>query len=360
MNLFKYSNILLYSLALYALVLIVFFKSETSKKKIIKKIMPEQAYKRLTESSALLRIKIKNWLFLAALFLAFISAAGPQWGVEFENVGELSGNIVITVDTSMSMLAKDLKPDRMENAKLMIKSLISSFDNYRAGIVAFSGNAFTQCPLTTDRDAFNYFVSSLRVGMINQKGTDLAIAVTKSVDMLKDRKGEKTAIIITDGEDFSERIKEAGSYAAENQVRIFTVGIGSEDGELIPLTDEKGNSAGYKKDKDGKTVVTRLNEKVLQELSAQTLGKYIRYSQPEAVANEIIKSIGISELSEVKFSKRASFKNKYQIVLFIVLLLLLIEFILPESRTSFNVGRVIQSVFEKGRGYIISNKANTK
>lgn len=331
MNLFKYSNILLYALAVYAVILIVFFKSETTKKNIIKKIMPEKAYNRLTESSAILRVKIKNWLFLAALFLTFIASAGPQWGVEFENVGELNGNIVITVDTSMSMLARDLKPNRMENAKLMIKSLISSFGNYRVGIVAFSGNAFTQCPLTTDKDAFNYFVSSLRVGMIKQKGTDLAIAVIKSVHMLKDKRGEKTVIIITDGEDFSEDIKDAGSYAAENHVRIFTVGIGSKDGELIPLTNAKGNPAGYKKDKDGKTVVTRLNEKVLKKLSAQTRGKYIRYSQAEAVADEIIKSLGKSELSEVKFSRRANFKNKYQIPLFIVLLLLLLEFTLPEQ-----------------------------
>ncbi|MCG2726288.1 MAG: VWA domain-containing protein [Elusimicrobia bacterium] len=331
MNLFKYSNILLYSLALYALLLIVFFKSEASKKNIIKKIMPEKAYTRLTESSAILRIKIKNWFFLAALLLAFISAAGPQWGVEFAPVGELNGNIVIAVDTSASMLAQDLKPSRMENAKFMIKSLISSFDNYRAGIIAFSGNAFVQCPLTTDKDAFNYFVSSLRVGMIKQKGTDLALAVTKSVDMLKDRGGEKTVIIITDGEDFSENIKDAAEYAAKNQTRIFTIGIGSADGELIPITDSKGNAAGYKKDKDGKTVVTRLNERVLKELSAQTSGKYIRYSQPETVANEIYKNIGTSQLSEVKFSNRASFKNRYQFVLFIVFLLLLLEFILPEQ-----------------------------
>ena len=330
MNLFKYSNIFIYSLALYALVLIVFFKTETAKKNIIKKIMPEKAYEKLTISSAILRIKIKNWLFLAALFFAFISAAGPQWGVEFENVGELNGNIVIAVDTSMSMLAKDLKPSRIENAKLMLKSLISSFDNYRAGIVAFSGNAFTQCPLTTDKEAFNYFVTSLRVGMINQKGTDLALAVTKSVDMLKNKGGEKTLILITDGEDFSEDIKAAGDYAAENQIRIFTIGIGSSDGELIPLIDGNGNPAGYKKDETGKTVVTRLNDKILKKLSAQTNGKYIHYSQAEAVADEIIKSLGRSELSEVKFSRRASFENKYQIVLFIVFLLLLLEFILPK------------------------------
>ena len=360
MNLFKHSDILIYSLAAYALILVVFFKSETSKKNIIKRILPEQAYKRLTESSAILRIKIKNRLFLAALFLAFISAAGPQWGVEFESVGELNGNIVITVDTSMSMLAKDLKPNRMENAKLMIKSLISSFDNYRAGIVAFSGNAFTQCPLTTDKDAFNYFVSSLHVGMIKQKGTDLATAIEKSVNMLKDRGGEKAAIIITDGEDFSENIKDAAEYAAENQVRIFTVGIGSEDGELIPLTDAKGNPAGYKKDAAGKTVVTRLNEKILKEVSAQTSGKYIRYSQAEAVAHEILKSVGTSRLSEIKFSRRASFKNRYQFVLFIVFLLLLLEFILPESKSSFNMGPAIQSVLKKGRKYIFLNKAKTK
>jgi Ca-activated chloride channel homolog len=331
MNLFKYSNILIYALGIYALALIVFFKSEKTKKAIIKKLMPNTAFKRLTESSAVLKIKIKNYIFLIALFLAFISAAGPQWGVEFESVGELNGNIIITVDTSLSMLAKDLKPNRMENAKLMIKSLISSFANYRVGIVAFSGNAFTQCPLTTDKDAFNYFVSSLHVGMIKDKGTDLAQAVIKSVHMLKDKGGEKTVVLITDGEDFSKSIKEAGTYAAENQVKIFTVGIGSNDGELIPLMDASGKPAGYKKDKDGKTVVTRLNEKVLQELSTQTQGKYIHYTQAEAVANEITKNLGTSTLSEVKFSRRAKFKNKYQIPLFIVFLLLLLEFILPEQ-----------------------------
>lgn len=341
MNLFKYYNILLWSLAAGALIIIIYIKSETFKKSALKRIFSPDAHKKLTESSSLLRRKIKNRFFVAALFLTFAAAAGPQWGVEFSPVGEISGNIAIAVDTSLSMLAKDLKPSRIENSKLMIKSLLSFFDRYRTGLVAFSGKAFVQCPLTTDKDALNYFISSLSVGMIKQKGTDLSEAIEKCVDMLKKHSGEKTAIIITDGEDFSKNLETAADYAKENNVRLFTVGIGSLDGELIPLTDENGNPAGYKKDKSGKTVITRLNEKVLKDIASQTAGGYIRYSHPEIVAQTIYKNASAEGLSETKFSSRATFKNRYQFVLFIALLLLLLEFILPENKISW------KNIFQK-------------
>ncbi|KAF0124150.1 MAG: hypothetical protein FD189_1221 [Elusimicrobia bacterium] len=275
---------------------------------------------RLVPPGELARVRRRDNILLTAFALLALSLAGPQWGIELEPVGELSGNVMIAVDTSRSMDARDVKPSRLENAKLMLKALAEDLSSYRIGIVAFSGEAFVQCPLTTDTEAIKYFVNALSTSMLMTQGTEIAGAVETAAAAMERYPGEKTLILITDGEDFSDNMNRAIERAGTANLRIFAVGIGSPEGELIP--DGEG---GYRKDSAGRTVVTRLDENTLIRLAQATGGEYIRYSGPENVSAALRKTISGLELGGAKVKGRSTFKNRYQFTLGAALLLLLIE-----------------------------------
>lgn len=275
---------------------------------------------RLVPPEEVARARRRDNILLAAFVLLAFSLAGPQWGVELEPVGELSGNVMIAVDTSRSMDARDVKPSRLENAKLMLKALAEDLSSYRIGIVAFSGEAFVQCPLTTDTEAIKYFVNALSTSMLMTQGTEIAGAVETAAGAMERYPGEKTLILITDGEDFSDSMERAVQRAGEANLRIFAVGIGSPDGELIP--DPEG---GYRKDSSGRPIVTRLDENTLIKLAQATGGEYIRYSGPENVSAALRKTISGLELGGARLKGRSTFKNRYQFTLAAALLLLLIE-----------------------------------
>lgn len=275
---------------------------------------------RLVPPEELARTRRRDNILLASFVLLALSLAGPQWGIELEPVGELSGNVMIAVDTSRSMDARDVKPSRLENAKLMLKALAEDLSSYRIGIVAFSGEAFVQCPLTTDTEAIKYFVNALSTRMLMTQGTEIAGAVETAAAAMERYPGEKTLILITDGEDFSDHMDRAIERAGAANLRIFAVGIGSPEGELIP--DIEG---GYRKDSSGRPVVTRLDENTLIKLAQATGGEYIRYSGPENVSAALRKTISGLELGGAKMKGRSSFKNRYQFTLGAALLLLLIE-----------------------------------
>ncbi len=275
---------------------------------------------RLVPPGEVARARRRDNILLAAFALLAFSLAGPQWGVELEPVGELRGNVMIAMDTSRSMDARDVKPSRLENAKLMLKALAEDLSSYRIGIVAFAGEAFVQCPLTTDTEAIKHFVNALSTSMLMTQGTEIAGAVETAADALERYPGEKTLILITDGEDFSDSMDRALRRAGEANLRIFSVGIGSPDGDLIPLP-----GGGYHKDSSGRTVVTRLDENTLIRLARATGGEYIRYSGPENVSAALRKTISGLELGGARLKGRSTFKNRYQFALAAALLLLLIE-----------------------------------
>jgi len=346
MSLFRHVDYLFWGALIFVLILALHAKTAHERRHQLKSIFADKNFGRISDSYTLKARKIKDILFLMTLFFTLLSIAGPQWGTEFAPIGESSGNLVIAVDTSLSMLARDLKPSRMENAKLMLKSLLDYFKDSRIGIIAFSGKAYTQCPLTLDGDAVKYFISVLSAGMVPGKGTNIAQAIEKSVNTLKHVADEKTVIILTDGEDFSENLEDTIKYSVKNKTRIFTVGIGSVEGELIPITNKKGKVIEYKKDKNGKTVVTRLNEKVLVYAAERTNGAYIRYSNPETVARKIYNAVqkkgGFSEAAA-----RSAYKNRYQIFLIFAFILLICEIFIPERRLAWHDAKKVFSAMKK-------------
>jgi len=311
------------------------------KEKIINSIFDIEAISKLVPQNIFSIKRKKDIILIISLFLIIISSAGPQWEREFSEAQEFSGNIMIAVDTSLSMSAKDIKPSRLENAKLMIKFLVNSLTNYKIALAAFQGKSYIQCPITNDIDAINYFIDSLKPNILPFPGTNISDTILSCGEYLSKYSGDKLLILITDGEDHSENIEQAIEYAKKLGLRIFTVGIGSEEGDL--LSDENG---GYKKDKEGHTVLSKLDENTLIKIAHKTQGQYVRYSNPEFVADEIKKFADNLKMSKSKSMSKINYKNHYQIPLLFAFLLILVEFIIMEEES-------LIKIISKSKNFII-------
>jgi len=332
MELFKYPFQLLWLAIAFAALVFFYLKARASAAAAAAALISPRLLSRLAGEKTLARRRAREWLYLAALAFLIAAAGGPQWGLEMSPVMEMNGSLVLAVDTSASMGARDIKPSRIESAKLLLSALADRFQDYRTGIIAFSGEAFVQCPLTTDSEAVKYFLSYLAPGILPVPGTDLAAAMGAAEAMLSRYSGQKVLVLITDGEDLEGRVDAALDSAAAANLRIFTVGMGRTEGELIPVQDPAGGMTEYKKDRSGKTVVTRLNEAALLKIAQKTGAAYLRYGgEPEAAADEIRDTVARIETARAKGLGRAGYKNRYRVPLLLAFLLLLVEFMFMEK-----------------------------
>lgn len=332
MELFRYPIALIACPFAAGLVLFLLWYGAKKRRDLLNKIGSADLLLRLIPKETEGLRKLKGWLLAGAVFFLALAVSGPQWGVEMTPSDSSVTHVMVAIDTSLSMLAQDIKPNRIDNAKIMLNMLVDQLSGSRIGVVGFSGKAYLQCPITTDQDAIKYFVSNSVPGMYPESGTNLGEAIDLGTRMLARYPGQKALVLLTDGEDRKDELKEALKLAKENGIAIFTVGIGKPEGDPIPLSEASGHIE-YKKDKDGHPVVSRLGEKTLIEIAQQTGGAYFRYTEPESVASAIAKQVQGFEKGKWKSRGRATFKNRYQYPLFIALLLLLLELLVPERRS---------------------------
>jgi len=207
--------------------------------------------------------------------LLVIALSGPQMGSQLVKVERVGIDLVIALDTSMSMLAEDMKPNRLERARQEIVDLIQGLKGDRVGIVVFAGDAFALCPLTVDYDAALMLVQTADVNAVSEPGTALSRAIEKSAALFpQTEKADRVIILVTDGEGHEGDPVAEAKKAAEKGIRIHTIGIGNPSGDIIPLRGTDGSIGGYKKDDTGETVLTRLDEKTLEEVARATGGRY--------------------------------------------------------------------------------------
>ena len=308
MELFRYPLALAWLTAAFAALVFFRFKAEERRLEVARRLLGPSFERFIPGPAARLR-RLRGLLYFTALALLALAAAGPQWGVELSPITDLKGNVVIAMDTSLSMGARDLKPDRLSNARLLLGAIAREFAEYRIGVVAFAGEAFVQCPLTTDQDAISYFASGLKPGMLPAQGTDFSEAIETTLGVLSRYGGQKVMVLITDGEDHSTGLDTALKAAVEQNLKIFTIGVGSPDGELVPMTDSAGNTMEYKKDKAGKTVVSRMDEAQLMKIASRTGAAYLRYTDPDSAAGAVRSSVSALDLQKSKGKGRSSFKN---------------------------------------------------
>ena len=210
-------------------------------------------------------------VFLLGAFLR------PQWGKQEQMVTQEGRDLIIAVDISRSMLAQDVKPNRLTFAKEKIKKLLYNLSCERVGLIVFSGSTIIQCPLTTDYAAFFLFLDQLDVDTISQGTTALDQAIKASLQVFESIPTRKTKLLIafTDGEDFSSNLQGVKDRVIADGLSIFTVGVGTDHGAPVPILNDQQKQIGWEKDEHGKVIMSRLNEKLLIDISMQSGGKYV-------------------------------------------------------------------------------------
>jgi len=275
------------------------------------------------------RRRLGAGILVAAAGTMVVALAGPQWGFHWQEVTREGIDLMIAIDTSRSMLANDIKPDRLTRAKLGVRSLVDQLRGDRVGLVAFAGTAFLQCPLTLDYGVFTQSLEAVEVGLLPKGGTALARAIDAALEGFEGRQGQQQALIlITDGEDHDGDVKEAAARAAERGVKIYTVGLGTADGELIPQA-----SGGFVKDRSGQVVKSRLDEDTLQTIAVETGGVYLRAADGSFELTELYRDyIGAMEKRELQSSLERRFEHRFQFLLALALVLLVVQAWLGERR----------------------------
>jgi len=284
---------------------------------LLNEILPSVNFKRQT---------LKGAIIIAVLFLSVLTLMRPQWGFQWREVKRRGLDIMIAIDTSKSMLAADVKPNRLERSKLAVKDLLKNLHGDRIGLIAFSGTAFLQCPLTADYDGFLLALNDLSVDTIPQGGTSISSAIKEAMKGYEgEEKKYKVLVIITDGEDHEGSPVVIAGKAKKENIKIFCVGIGTKEGELIQIVDADGNRV-FLKDRDGNIIKSRLNERVLQEVALTTGGAYVRSSGAQFGLDLIYEEkLSQMEKKEIKAQMSKFYHDRFQIPLAFALLLLVAE-----------------------------------
>jgi len=314
--------------------LLVFWQAMRRKQRFLGLLGEMATIEQMVVSAHFGRQWLRGFLVLGAMILFILALARPQFGIRSEIVKRLGVDLVIALDTSKSMTARDIPPSRLERAKLELSQIIDGLEGDRLGIVAFSGRAFVQCPMTTDRQAAKLFLRSLDTSTIPRPGTNLEAALSTSVSMLEEESavsGSKAIILLTDGENHEGEPSEIAQAAKENGIVLFIIGYGSPSGEPIPLLDESGGIKGYYKDRAGKTVMSRANETLLLSLATTTGGRYFSALHGEAMGEQLLEEIGKLKKHELENRTYTHFDEKFQHVLIPAFLLLLLELFLSEK-----------------------------
>lgn len=275
--------------------------------------------------------KARLVLLAIAVALLFLTLARPQWGFAWEEARQRGIDVVVAIDTSRSMLAEDIPPNRITRAKLAAVDLMRLAKSDRLGLVAFAGTAFLQCPLTLDEEAFRQSVETLDVGIIPEGGTSLTQAIEAAWKAFKDEDNHKVLVLFTDGEDHEQGAVQAAERAATAGLRIFTIGVGTPHGELLRQRDENGAMV-YIKDPDGNVVKSRLNETLLTEIATVGNGFYLPMSGANTI--DILYERGLAQLPKTEISSRLirRYKERYYWPLSIAIVVLLLELFLVERR----------------------------
>lgn len=321
---------LLWLLPIIGLLLIFYVRQ---KKKDIDSFADPELLRRLTGKSLKGRMFLKSLFLFFGLGLMIFALAGPRWGSHYQEVSRKGVDIMILVDVSPSMKVQDVKPDRLERARREILDFLRVVEGDRVGLVAFSGAAFIQCPLTMDYVALQMFLDSLEPDLVPVPGTDLGAAIDTGVSSFDfTSETDKVILIITDGEDNEDRGIRAAENAAEKGVKIFVFGIGDVSGGPIPEGKGKG---GFRKDNDGNLILSKLNEDSLKEIASMTGGLYVR-SVAGDLDLDLLYFDGVRSKTEVKTLKSGKIKvyeERFSIFLLAALLFLLLEGALDERRS---------------------------
>jgi Ca-activated chloride channel family protein len=322
----------LWGLAAIPLLLLLFWSVTRWKKKAIARLGDKVTVKRLMTDVSFSRPILKFILFTLAYASMIIALADPQVGTKIEEGKRNGADVMILLDVSNSMLAGDLAPNRLENAKRAIYQLIDNLHDDRVGIVIFAGEAYVQLPITTDHSAAKLFLDNISTDIVPTQGTAIGAAIEMGMKSLDLTSGSgKAMILMTDGENHEDDAIAAAKAAVKKGINIHVIGLGLPEGAPIPILKD-GKPIGFHLDETGKTVTSKLNEPMCKEIATAGSGIYVRASNGNTGLNIVMSQVEKMQKSTYDSKIFKSYEDRFQVFLTISLILLIIEFFISNRK----------------------------
>ncbi|MCW8812493.1 MAG: VWA domain-containing protein [Ignavibacteriaceae bacterium] len=321
------------ALYLIPVLVLLFWYLGRNRKKILQKFADKELHKTLFPTDSNLKRWTKFIIILLSLGCLIIAAANPQVGTKLTEVKQTGIDVFILLDVSNSMMAEDIKPSRLEKAKYQISNLINKLRGDRIGLIIFAGQAYVQIPLTTDYSAANLFLSAVDVNSVPSQGTAIASAIKLATASFDSLSTQKVIVTITDGEDHEGDIDEAVENAVSKGIKIYAIGLGSPDGVPIPIYNRNHQLTGFKKDNQGNTVLTKLDEETLKKIAVEGNGKYYRGTNYEDYLDKIYTELSQLEQTEFGVKKVTDYEDRFYYFLIPAIILLVLEFFISEKKS---------------------------
>ena len=327
---FRFANIeMLYLLALLPVFIVIYILIFSRYKSAIKRFGSLPVMNLLMPERSIAKRHWKFVFFILALSMLIIALARPQFGSKLEEIKREGIEIIIALDVSNSMRAEDIKPNRLERAKQAIITLLDKLDDDRIGLIVFAGDAYTQIPLTTDYRSARLFLSNIQPNIVSKQGTAIGSAIELGMrSFSQSEESAKVIVIISDGENHESNAIEAAKAASEKGIKIFTIGMGSNEGSPIP---EKGQ-AGFVKDRQGNVVISRMNAEMLSKIAAAGDGEYFTASNSNVGLNRLYNNLDKLQKAELESTSYSEYDDQYHYFLWVALVFLLIDFLLTERK----------------------------
>jgi Ca-activated chloride channel family protein len=305
----------------------LFIFAQVRRRRRLERFASSSLLAQLTPSASPARVRTKFILYTLAVVFLVLAAARPQVGSKLREEHQKGIEMMLVVDVSNSMLAEDFEPNRLDRTKFAIDRVVESMKQDRIGVVAFAGEAQVQLPITSDYRMARAFARKLSPAMVRTQGTDLGAAIKlASMSFSSQSEGSRVMILITDGENHESDALEAAQAAAEKGIAIYTIGIGTPEGAPIMIGGD------YLTDENGDMVVSKLDEKMLQEIASATGGAYVRATKQSIGLKEIVDRLKELDESDLATTRFEAFDEQYQYPLAVALLLLLIEWLILDRR----------------------------
>ncbi len=325
---FRFANPhILYLLLIVPVAVVLFIFAQVRRRRRLERFASSSLLAQLTPSASPARVRTKFILYSLAVVFLVLAAARPQVGSKLREEHQKGIEMMLVVDVSNSMLAEDFEPNRLDRTKFAIDRVVESMKQDRIGVVAFAGEAQVQLPITSDYRMARAFARKLSPQIVRTQGTDLGAAIKlASMSFSSQSEGSRVMILITDGENHESDALEAAQAAAEKGIAIYTIGIGTPEGAPIMIGGD------YLTDENGDMVVSKLDEKTLQEIASATGGAYVRATKQSIGLKEIVDRLKELDESDLATTRFEAFDEQYQYPLVVALLLLLVEWLILDRR----------------------------
>ena len=313
---------------------VLFWLTMRWRKRALHRFGDLSVYQNLVHRLSFTRPKFKFFVFFLATAFLIVGIINPQIGSKLKEAERKGVDLVVALDVSSSMNARDIKPSRLDRSKQAISQLIDRLSGDRIGIIVFAGQAYTQLPITTDYSAGKMFLSNVDSDIVPTQGTAIGKAIDLAMDSFTDNEHSKAIIVITDGENHDQKARDMAQKAREKGINVHTIGMGLSEGAPIPVYN-KGEMRGFKKDQQGNTVVSKLNEQLLREVAEAGGGMYVRANNTKAGLNAIFEEINKMEQEKFETKKYADYEDRFQYFIAVSLILFILEAIMVNRRSKW-------------------------